>query len=331
MNRFSGVDLSQHFMPGHGGWRGKWMRWSSRVRIRIFRRYRNRSRAGAGALNTVCHRPRRKASGGGLPSWLKNRQAGAPAAISLTSCVRFRSLPTVSPKLEPILDRAVTSLKAALDGNLYSCCVYGSAVRGNAIEGVSDINLLIVLNESDGAAHQAITGVIEEFPQIDPFVLTKRGFERSARAFSNKFASIRRHYRVLSGADPLAEFKPDAQLERFLCEQSVRNLRLRLVYSFITRSRHKSYDRFVMRHVSAMFVQFSEALRLQGVSVPVEFEARIPVWEREFGIQGDVFRDLLALKRAPRRFTEAEAVQWHTRLFPLVDAVIRWIEDRWKG
>ena len=149
------------------------------------------------------------------------------------------------------------------------------------------------------------------------------------RAFATKFASIRRHYRVLHGADPLAEFKVDAQMERFLCEQAARNLRLRLVYSFITRSRHKSYDRFVVRHATAMFVQFSEALRLQGIAIPTEFDARVPVWEREFKIDGQVLRDLLALKRAPRRFTEAEAVQWHERLFPLVDAVIRWIEDRW--
>lgn len=231
--------------------------------------------------------------------------------------------------MESVLERAVASLKTELGGNLYSCCLYGSAVRGNAIEGVSDLNLLIVLNESDSSAHQAIARSLAELPQIDPFVLAKRGFERSVKAFATKFASIRRHHRVLHGADPLAGFKVDAPVERFLCEQAVRNLRLRLVYSFITRSRHKNYDRFVVRHMTAMFVQFSEALRLQGVAVPAEFEARIPIWEREFKIEGQVLRDLLALKRAPRRFTDAEAVAWHERLFPVVDAAIQWIEERW--
>ncbi|HKS35660.1 MAG TPA: hypothetical protein VJW76_00620 [Verrucomicrobiae bacterium] len=45
-------------------------------------------------------------------------------------------------KLQPVLDQAVTALKEALGDNLYSCCVYGSPVRGNAIEGVSEASLL---------------------------------------------------------------------------------------------------------------------------------------------------------------------------------------------
>jgi len=144
----------------------------------------------------------------------------------------------VNPKLEATLKRAVESLQAELGENLHSCCLYGSAVRGNAIEGVSDLNLLLVLNESTSVAHEAIGRVLADFPLIDPFVLARRGLERSARAFAPKFASIRRNYRVLHGADPLAAATFDPALEKFLCEQVTRNLRLRLVYSFVPRSPH---------------------------------------------------------------------------------------------
>lgn len=235
----------------------------------------------------------------------------------------------MSSQSESTLNRAVESLKAGLGDNLYSCCLYGSAVRGNAIEGVSDINLLIVLNESGPEAHQAVAGALENFPIVDPFVLARRGFERSVRAFAPKFASIRRHHRVLHGADPLANISFDESLERFLCEQAIRNLRLRLAYSFITRKRHKGYDRFVVRNITALFVQFSEVLRLAGVPVPKDFEPRIPLFEREFQVDGRVLKDLLGLKRAPRRLTDHEAVEWHGRLFPVVDAVLRSIESRW--
>ncbi|MEO5961410.1 MAG: hypothetical protein ABIR80_20055, partial [Opitutaceae bacterium] len=102
-----------------------------------------------------------------------------------------------------------------------------------------------------------------------------------------------------------------------------------LVYSFITRTRHKAYDLFLRRHVAALFVHFSEELRLERVAIPTDFEARIPVFEREFGIDGQVLRDLLVLKREARRLSEKETVEWHGRLFPVVDAVLRWIEARW--
>ena len=178
----------------------------------------------------------------------------------------------MTSKTQASLDRAVVGLRTELGDNLYACCLYGSAVRGNSVEGVSDLNLLIVLQESAPAAHAAIARVIGADPLIDPFILGRRGLARSARAFAPKFASIRRNYRVLYGADPLVDFQVDPALEKFLCEQALRNLRLRLIYSFVTRQRHKSYDRFLQRNITGLFVNFSEALRLHGVTVPVAFE-----------------------------------------------------------
>ena len=225
----------------------------------------------------------------------------------------------------------MVGLRTELGDNLYACCLYGSAVRGNSVEGVSDLNLLIVLQESAPAAHAAIARVIGADPLIDPFILGRRGLARSARAFAPKFASIRRNYRVLYGADPLVDFQVDPALEKFLCEQALRNLRLRLIYSFVTRQRHKSYDRFLQRNITGLFVNFSEALRLHGVTVPVAFEARIPLFEQQFKVAGQCLRDLLAWKKAPPKLNEAEVVLWHERIFPVIDAVLTWMEANWEA
>jgi len=235
----------------------------------------------------------------------------------------------VTTKIEAVLEQAVSALRAELGPNLFSCCVYGSAVRGNSIEGVSDINLLIILNESTSDAHEAIARAVGEQPLIDPFVLARRGLERSQRAFAPKFNSIKRNYRVLYGTDPLADFRIDAALEKFLCEQAIRNLRLRLVYSYITRQQHKAYDKFVVRNITAMFVQFSEVLRLNGAAIPAGFDARVPVLASAFKVDAQVLNDLLALKKSPQRFSEDDANRWHARLFPVVDAVLGWIETNW--
>jgi len=237
----------------------------------------------------------------------------------------------MDPGTQTVLDKVVGSLRTELGGNLHSCCVYGSVVRGNATPGVSDINLLVVLGESTPGAHEAIARAIGAETAIDPFILAKSGLARSIRAFAPKFASIRRHYRVLHGADPLAGTHVDPAYGKFVCEQGLRNLRLRLVYSFVTRQRHKAYDAFVIRNATPLFVQLSEALRLEGIPVPTEYDARIPVLEREFGIDGGVLRDLLAFKAAPRRLSPSEVVALHGRLFPLVDAVLAWVESHWQA
>ncbi len=235
----------------------------------------------------------------------------------------------MNPKDESLLGETVTALRGQLGENLFSCCVYGSVVRGNAIQGVSDVNLLIVLGESDSAAHEKVALVLKERANIDPFVLGRRGFERNVRAFAPKFASIRRNYRVLHGADPLAAMTIDPRHERFLCEQAVRNLRLRLVHAFVTRNERRSYAQFVVRNVTAVFVQFSEVLRLHGVAMPADFVARVPVLAREFAVDAQVLTDLLALKREPRRCHDDDEIGWHRRLLPAVEAVVRWIEAHW--
>lgn len=237
----------------------------------------------------------------------------------------------MNPKQQATLDKVLVTLQEELGGKLHSCYVYGSAVRGNLIEGVSDINLLIILNESTCEAHEAIARAIGDEPQIDPFILARQGFERSVRAFATKFASIQRNYRLLQGEDILAGLTFDTRQEKFLCEQAMRNLRLRLIYSFVTRHQHKAYDRFVVSNITGLFVQLSEALRLNGASVPTLFEARIPMMEKEFKVNDETLRELVALKKAPARFSDAEAVRWHEMIFPLTDTVVGWMEAQWQN
>jgi predicted nucleotidyltransferase len=231
--------------------------------------------------------------------------------------------------LQAILDKVVTSLNKSLGDNLYSCALYGSAVRGNYVENSSDLNLLIIVNDSNPSAHQLIAGVLGDDEHIDPFILSRRGFERSVRAFLPKFASIQRNYRLLAGIDPFAGTTPDPQLERFLCEQALRNLRLRMVYAFVTRSRRQGYGRFLAQAATPFVVHLAEVLRLDGIAVPKDYQARIPVFEKEMGVDGRVLTDLLAFKQSPRKLSNEEMVAWHERVFPLVDRVLIWLESRW--
>ena len=101
-----------------------------------------------------------------------------------------------------------------------------------------------------------------------------------------------------------------------------------MVYAFVTRSRTKAYRRFIFRSVAPLFVQFSEVLRLAGVSVPKELEARIPLMEKQFQIDVKVLRDLLDLKQNPQAQHREIDERWHELLFPIVDIVVRWVESK---
>ena len=224
----------------------------------------------------------------------------------------------------------VEALKARLGANLYSCILYGSAVRGNIVPGVSDVNLLLVLNESTPEAHGVIAELIRGAVPISPFILGRRGLERSFRAFSVKFRSIQRNYRVLHGADPLAELSVPESIVRAECEQVLRNLRLRVVHAFVTfGSNDKRYSSYLVDITADLFVALSEPLRLEVIEVPPDLAGRLPALEKTYAVDTTVLRDLLALKGRPRVLSSREAATFHDRLFRLLDKAVTWIETRW--
>ena len=233
-------------------------------------------------------------------------------------------------KIRPLIDPIVDRLKGKLAANLYSCIVYGSAVRGDLVTDVSDINLLLVLQESTPQAHFAIAEAISGAVRVDPFIIGRRGMERSIRAFGPKFLSIRRDYCVLHGEDFLADLNIDPELERFLTEQALRNQRLRLVHSFMTlRDNPQRYTQYILHARTGVIVQISEALRLAGVEMPHVFSDRLPIIEREMEVDATVLRDLTTLKEHLRRLSAEEITMYHAGLFQLLDRAICWIEEKW--
>lgn len=224
------------------------------------------------------------------------------------------------------MDRLIADLGA----DLYSCILYGSTVRGGRVAGLSDTNLLLVLRDSKPEAHRKIADILAGPARVSPFVLGLRGLRRSQLVFAVKFRSIQRNYRVLHGVDVLADFAPPIELLRFLCEQSLRNLRLRLKFAYIasgpTRER---FIRALARSVTALMTDISEALRCANVEIPKSHADRIPAFERVLGTEASVLRELLSLKRSPQVLKPQQADELHARVFRLQTRVLDWMEEQW--
>jgi predicted nucleotidyltransferase len=226
-------------------------------------------------------------------------------------------------------EETAAQIHLALGNELVSCCVYGSTVRGDADEKTSDVNLLIILRNSTGAAHEAIAEVLRKHKRVTPFVLGINGLKRSVRAFAAKFSSILRNYKLLIGEDVLAGIKIEPSVERFLCEQALRNIRLRLGFVYIRRSRSGAYVRFLGSSVPAIFTYSGEALRLEGFDVPKRFEDRIPLMEKEFKANGTLLVQLLQVRLRPPKLSNDEEQLLHGQSIDLIHSIIDWIEKRW--
>jgi predicted nucleotidyltransferase len=220
-------------------------------------------------------------------------------------------------------------LGAVLGENLTACVLYGSAVRGDMDESRSDINLLIVLGLSSPEAHRVIAQQLADFANVSPFVLSRWELPRSRRTFALKFASIRRNYKVLCGDDPLSDFDPSPELLWFLCEQSLRNLRLRLEHAYI---RHVgepvTYGQAVARNATSLLVALSEVARCAGVEVPRDRRKRPEIIGRVLEADASVLDDARALHGRSDRLTAEQAFELHSRLFGLLSAALDKVRER---
>jgi hypothetical protein len=228
------------------------------------------------------------------------------------------------------IDKLCQQLPAVLGENLFSCVLYGSAVRGNVVEDVSDINILIVLNESTPEAHMAIADSIEGQVRIDPFIISRKGMERSFKVFAIKFRSIKRNYKVLCGADPVADLSVSDDTVKFLCEQALRNMRLRSVHNYLRNRRNRQrYLKVLLDMHTAVFTDVTEILRLAGEPVPGDYAERIPVIQRYFNVDTVILEDLLEVKNNPAAWKTMDIALLHRRIFTFLNHIVLWMEQQW--
>lgn len=229
-----------------------------------------------------------------------------------------------------VVEQVTAALVGRLGENLKSLILYGSAVREETVRPGSDINLLVVLEDSTAAAHRVIRDTIQKFPHINPFIVEQPGMSRATRVFALKFLSIRRSHRLLHGVDVLNSLSVSRELEVLLAEQELRNLRMRLVHQFVTSDPSSGrYQRFVVRNAGRFVIVLSDVLRCADINPPKPLADRLPLFEKEFGADPGVLQRLLALKSSPRELNRAELEDAHAGLVTLFRRVLIWMARRW--
>ncbi|MFI5234848.1 MAG: hypothetical protein ACHQXA_03985 [Gemmatimonadales bacterium] len=104
------------------------------------------------------------------------------------------------------LEALLAGFDAVLGGG-YSAVLYGSAARGGHVEGRSDVNVLLILDDVTPPALRALGPKLAAWRKAGhpaPLLLSRREWARSADIFPIELADIVSAHRLLRGADPVA-------------------------------------------------------------------------------------------------------------------------------
>ncbi len=196
-------------------------------------------------------------------------------------------------------------LREVFGDNLLSVMLYGSYVSGDFVPGVSDVNVLVILQNSDtdsiGALGRKAPRMIRKF-RITPLILTRGEFVHSADVFPMEYADIKDRNRVLMGDDEARSLTLEKRNLRHQLEEmlrgSVASLRQVLIAS---RGRRRILEANLKVLFGSLKALFKGLLRLQELEeIPSEGVRIVEEVSRNFRVDGEPFKGLLQLRSGER-------------------------------
>jgi hypothetical protein len=150
--------------------------------------------------------------------------------------------------------------------------LYGSAARGDFVPGRSNINLMLVLDQLTPATLRSLGRAFAGWRKgtsEPPLILSREEWSRASDAFPIEITDMRTAYRVLRGADPLADVRVDSTDLRKGLEREFRGklLRLRQGYAIYAPD-PGALGKLGLQSAATILVLLRGLLTLLGKSVP---------------------------------------------------------------
>jgi predicted nucleotidyltransferase len=227
----------------------------------------------------------------------------------------------------PVLDRLADEL-----GAHGSAVLYGSAARGEYRAGVSDINLMLIVDSLDPGSLRRLSGALDEFRrerQAPPLLMQRDEWLRAVDVFPIEIADMQLAREVLRGADPLEGLRVHPGDLRRALERELRGklIRLRQTYALHAASPGALGDA-AGRTVGSIAALLRTALLLYRSDPPRATPACLTELGRTSGIPTRPVADLWE-RRAPKGFT-CEPALFESYL-AAVSAAVRVIDQFTRG
>jgi predicted nucleotidyltransferase len=202
-----------------------------------------------------------------------------------------------------LADSFVTELRGAVDTRLRAAALFGSAARDEWIEGISDVNVLVLFDRLDVAllarAAPAVRQALEA--GVTPLVMEMDEWSRATDVFAIELADMRDAHVPLFGDDPCADPVLDPATLRLQAERELRARLLHLHAGMLVAAEDAERLGQLLALALPSFVTYMRAaLRLAELTVPVDSRAVIEDACALVGADAAPFITVLDARRAGR-------------------------------
>ncbi len=210
--------------------------------------------------------------------------------------------------IDPVLEAIDRELGAG-----YSAVVYGSAARGEFLDGLSDLNVLLVCDalRSDtlrrlGAGLLALRHRGQPFPLL----FERPEWDRVADVFPIEVADMQLAHEIVRGSDPVTGIRVQPEDLRRCLEQELRGKLLRLRQVFAVHAAEPSaLGDVAVNTVSSIATLLRVALKLHGGVDSGDTPACLARAGATLGVDSQVVVELWARRRRPDQTCSPEVFE----------------------
>lgn len=192
---------------------------------------------------------------------------------------------------------------------LHSVLLYGSVARDEAIPGVSDINVLVLLDRIDADTLRQAAPLAKRWARAGntaPLFMTTDEWRRAADAFAVEAADMRDAHERLHGADPLADFEVDPTALRLQAERELRGKLLQLREGMLLAAEEpEAVGRLLLVALPSFVTYMRAALRLADRPVPRDSGAVIDRAGELLGVEPAALHTVWDARRGRQRLRVA--------------------------
>jgi predicted nucleotidyltransferase len=130
----------------------------------------------------------------------------------------------------------IEKLKEIFKNRLRSCILYGSYAKGNYIKGISDINLIVIVDDINLSDLEEIKNKLSKYAYknlIKPFFFSEWFLLSSSDIFPVEWLDIKENHIILYGDDLTEKIKVNEEFLRVEIERKIKQLFLNLQHALI--------------------------------------------------------------------------------------------------
>ncbi|PIU41745.1 MAG: hypothetical protein COS99_03755 [Candidatus Omnitrophica bacterium CG07_land_8_20_14_0_80_42_15] len=195
----------------------------------------------------------------------------------------------------------VENLKELYRDDLISIALYGSAASGEFIETHSNVNLLIILKNTNLPTLELSRKLVNKRSnrRIEPLFLSHEYLLNSGDVFPIEFLDMKENHTCLYGQDVLKEIKIDPKNLRFQCEQELKSklILLKQQYLKINPKDRTALANLLFRNLTSALHILRNLVRLKGKRPSYKKEDVLKEVSLEFGVGSGAFFKILHAKK----------------------------------